>query len=158
MPYWINKAILAKIQDRFSLTMSPQVPNPFLLNQTVQPITDFDELLRTPEVVVLANAVDPGATGWYNCDPIPEGKRYRIRQVTVDGSAATITSSNFGISDGSATITLITWAASQYGAGAPTHIIIMDEGFVPRVYVSAYNAGDTMTVKAYCTIEDAFES
>jgi len=150
--------ILRRIRDRFTIRPEDMLQQ-FQLVPAVIPITDLDKILQDPIIIPLVTALDPGALGWYSCPVTPPGKRYTIEYIEVSCSAATTKVNGVSLTDpdGNA-ITLYSGSEAQALYYAFTHSVVLNESWLFSIYVSTYQALDTMNVIVYGKVEDTYSS
>jgi len=130
------------------------------LLQTLQPITNFDEVARQPKVKVVS-AYDPGSTGNKTLFIVPAGKRWHIRSCFAEReTGATLTISRVVVldfSEGNAESILEYFtAATEHSTLFDGQSIILDEYDTLQVFLAAYTAGDTLSGNCLIEEEDAF--
>lgn len=87
--HWVNVAIFTRLVTRFRLALSPTVPEPMALKAFIQPVTQVDELLQTPNVTIVTKSLVPGGAIHVVYYTVPQGKRWRVAVLFRDGVAGT---------------------------------------------------------------------
>lgn len=81
----INIEIIPRLVKRFLLSAVAYVPNPFGLARTVQPITNFDDLLQESKAGKETKDIS-GAVGEVNYFTVPVGKRWKLYALNRDAT------------------------------------------------------------------------
>ena len=105
---WCNKGIISRLRTRFNLLTQPERPDAMPVIMSIQPITNFDELLRTSKII---NAnLDLRGSGFVPLYTVPAGKRVRLKALFISSVAAAHWS---GISDGTNTFSITETGTTQ---------------------------------------------
>jgi hypothetical protein len=153
------QTILSRLVTRFGLADIPDQVNPSALMafvKSIQPVTNVDQLLLVPKVVVPA-AFNVTAVGTIIIDTVPTNKRRHYHTLRAQLTTGTFTMQAFQIGDGAnvALLKFLTSAADiQYGNLDKD--FIAEAGWQVSVYVDAKTLNGTMTVTLVYDEEDAF--
>jgi hypothetical protein len=149
---WVNRSILERLVNRYDISETPKVTNPLILLRSVQPITDFDSILRVSKIGDATNDISAGvgSTVYFT---VPLGKRWNIKAFYKEVTAA---NSALFISDGAATFTL-----TPSGTVAVTTLDVdlsLEEGWTVSMNNTGNGADSARQVKLVYAEEDCYRT
>jgi len=142
---WINIPYIERLLQRFTLSERKQRKSAFVLSPIVSPITNVDELLKTPRTVYFA--VTPSGPGWLTVATVPVGKRWHLHSVNVSvtGSASV---STVAVLEASKPAGQEAYIASPAASGAVfaylAHPVTLDAEWGILIYVATYTSGNVI--------------
>jgi hypothetical protein len=155
---WVNTSIIERIVTRFTLQDTPiELLKDWILNKTIQPITNIDELLLTTEID--ASVYTDGGVGNKAFVTVPAGERWTVRACHIIRATGDRTISALYLNDGTNAAKIKTFAAatSEHISDLYTPPLKLAEGWslVFTVDVGGGNDG-TWNCRIYCDKELAY--
>lgn len=153
----IWKRLQTRFKARRKTDTDPEDPAHPILIETVQPITDADELLKEYDVeeFAIARLAATGA-GLQLVAEVPEGKRWHVFGITIlrltgDGTMTTLWIRGTGDHQ------IVTQGAAQgVATNMMPQVAVMDEGMNVSFYCDAITGDSTWAGRVYRAEEDAF--
>lgn len=152
-PYIVNVEYIDRLIRRFALQTSPSKPDFYLLNRSIQPITNADELLRTSKMVQMTLDISGGGYTYDANGTVPLGKRWRLWWID---SQVTTASSGVVISDGVVSVPTSLTASSIGPHRACTYGLIMPYGWKVGMSGTGNGADNARRFNIIYTEEDDF--
>lgn len=152
----IGARIIQRLISKFDLEMGGE--SSLNLEERVLPITNIDDLLRTPKFASFGNTSRTSASGvGFSTDVIiPTGKRVRIYAFDITRSSGDGTISQIQITGDSQVVVKVQTAASNFRTEILYQPVILDVGQSIALYVAAITTDSVWNVKAYYLEEDAY--
>ena len=154
--HWVNQDIIPRLVDRFKIVTHPTVQDPMLVGKTIQPVSDADELLKTPD---LKTGAITSAVGNVDLVEVPLGKRWTIIAVDMSrvGGDRTVTKLRIAKSAGGSSVTLATQTAASSLESLPlSQKVVADEGWFLAAFFTGGSADGNWNYKILVLEEDAF--
>jgi len=148
-----------RLSTRFKARREGEVDEGYpVLLDTLQPVTNFDELAKewNAEKVGDFTRLAAAGAGTVIAYTIPDGKRLSIRAFAIVRTAGDGTISAIYVRDTADILCAIQTAGANFQPGLLTQDIIADEGMIIAVEVAAISTDSTWDVRFYYIDEDAF--
>lgn len=154
---WASKEVFARLQNRFQLADYALDPsNAFWVPHYVQPVTNVDELLRTPDVLVGTTTGLTG-TGQKVVYTVAKGKRLTLMAYYMAQSGGDKNLQGIRLLDPAGHgIIVQTQTAAISIKGELTHGYILDEDWQIGTDLSAGVADSQVAYGFYVLVEDSF--
>ena len=148
--------IIDRLNSRFRLVES--TPQEFLLNEQLQPITNFDDLLKISHMHQYTISIT--ATNAYTVFTVPAGKRWTLINAIAEVSTGVYTFNAFQATDISDSATLVVIevqaVATTIKLTTPRSPIIFEAGDVLSLNVGGYTSTGNALVSVVYLEEDAY--
>jgi hypothetical protein len=145
--------IISRLQLRFNLRTTGDIED-LMMADTIQPVTDMDELLSARVLYLQGNAIS--GTGNITALTVPPGKRYKLLYWAYDRTSGTFTFTQHGVQIGANGFTLLTWAASSNERGVFTQPIELEQGDIVQVYIDSFTGAGNLNTRFLLIESNAF--
>lgn len=154
----IWRRLQTRFKARTKTDTDPEDPDHPILIETLQPITNIDELLMEHKVAVVSGVAGT-ASGWVTFFTVPDGKRWHVKAVHAQRTTGDRTILIFGVDDkdgNSINIESFT-AGSVYESGMlPSPLTLDEKAVIKYNFTAAGSSNGTWTGRALIAEEDAF--
>lgn len=155
------KRLSTRYKARRKTDTDPEDPEHPILLETLQPVTDFDELAKDYNLELKGTiARTSGAgTGITSTLVVPDGERWHVSAIDIITTAGdgTLTTMYAVAKGGTPTLPIDVQAASvNFNTHLLPHVIVLDEGMGIAALVSAISTDSSWTVRVLGSKEDAF--
>lgn len=153
------RRLTVRFKARTKSDEDPDDPQYPLLLETVQPITDFDELAKQWDINEFTAArTHVSGSGYEQVCMVPQGKKWHVRTVQIVRTAGDMTLSQLLlVKGGTREVSIVDQAAaSAIVTNLLPQDIVMNEGSELRMFCVAVAADTTWNIDVYRAEEDAF--
>lgn len=157
MPLRIEREDLWKrLATRFKARVSGEEDEGYpVLLDTLQPVTDFDELAKTQKIVLSTVSID--AQSAFTFFTVPQGKRHRLKVMRAARVAGDYQFSQFLLGDGSVSLPIFLCSASNDETTLfEGQEVIIPEGWEISIYFPAGTVTGNYTARILIDEMDAF--
>lgn len=147
---WTSVEIFARLVRRFNLQAYPISPDETVgLQETIQPVTQVDDLLR--EGKVDTEAVDISGAGRVTAFTVPQGKRWKLLWLWKEATTAV---TEIRVFDG--VVGIIVILSSTTAASKDMGSKVMEEGWSIDASGTGNGADNARSINIWYEEEDAF--